>query len=157
MKYLLLFSLSMFILINSNAQKQDLVINNDSIYSSLLPRHIEYLTKDPYRTKYLNDKFIYVYTNFPLNKKVEIDSDIWKVERISITKIKKILKNRESFYAIEYRPMYFNDGKIVIKMYDVIVKVWAGEISMAICGSTTFILAYDCENSKYKLVDEYNK
>ena len=157
MKYILLFSLTIFILISTNAQDQGVIINNDSIYSSLLPRHIEYLKQNSNRQKYLNDTCVYVNTDYPLNKIITIDSKIWKIKRISIPEIEEKLKSAKYFYAIEYRPMYFNNGKIIIKIHDLCISEYRGEVGIAICGSTTFVFDYDCENGNYKLIDEYNK
>lgn len=156
MKYNLLVSLTLFIIVNCNAQKQEIIFNSDSVYSILLSRHLKYIEKNPNMHKYLKNSTIFIYSDIPLNLSIKTEQNEWQVKKIVEDSAYLLLKNEKYIFAFEFTPIFIENSKIVLKIFNLCISNYRGKIGMSINGSTTFIFAYDCENDNFKLIEEYN-
>lgn len=142
-------SIFLFVFINSitlNAQnhhEKQLVIDNDSIYSYLLYKHIEYLESHFSIRKALNDSVILVREDFPITRFIPDSIGNRKVILVNDSILDSIsLSNQKNI--IEIRPMFFLDNTINIVYKDLYLESNKNSFDIVVQGGSQFVFEFDC-------------
>lgn len=133
-----------------NHHEKKLILNNDSIYSYLLYKHIEYLESHLSIRKALNDSVIFVREDYPItrflplsinNRKIVLVNDSI-LDSIGLLKVKNI---------IEIRPMYFLGNTINVNYKDLLIMPNKNSFNLVVQGGSQFVIEFDCISKEFVL------
>jgi hypothetical protein len=144
------------IIINSisliNAQNlfdSKLKLNNDSIYRELLIDHLQFLESDSNFKKFLKKEILYIYGGYSLVRTLDDSVKSRKVQILSPDIILKELNEKGNFYAIEFKPMFFLNNEIRIKIFDIYVSMHKNTPYITNIGYSLYIFEFDCEQNRF--------
>ena len=133
-------------------QEKDIILNNDSVYSSLLLKHIQYLESQSSIRNALNDSAIYIKELFPITRFIPDSIGDRKVFLVNSTKLDYfVLSNNKNL--IEIRPMYFLDNTINIVFRDLYLRSINNSYDIVVQGGSQFVFEFDCERNVFILKD----
>jgi len=132
-----------------NLFDSNLKLNNDSIYRELLIGHLQFIESDSNFKKFLKNEILYIYGEYSLVRTLNDSVNSRKLLILSPDRILKELNENGNFYAIEFKPMYFFNNEIRIKIFDIYVSMHENKPSITNIGYSLFKFEFDCEKNKF--------
>lgn len=148
---ILLFSISFSIQsFGQGIQENQIILDKDSVYSSLLIKHIQYLESISSIYYFLDDSDIFIIERYPITRLIPDSIGDRKVFLINDPKLNSIDSTKND-HLIEILPMYFLNNTIIVVFRNLYLMPNNNSYTIVIQGGSEFIFEFDCIRNEFIL------